>query len=121
MKIYAFRQRGDHTFSIKENVKKQKWQGIAVAADLYDLFWQIDDYANPYACEFIEYDRPFSLCAMINGSGDDVRLIDVELSDDVFDHFSDEEQWKRSRSFEKINAKTKTATLAHRPTNEESK
>ena len=102
MKIYAYREKGSG---------KSKWQGIAVAADLYSLFWQIADYASPYACEVIEYDRPFSLCAMTNGSGDDVRLIDVELSDDVFDHFSDKEQWKRSRSFRDVDSKTKKAVL----------
>ncbi|CAB4242251.1 hypothetical protein UFOVP83_51 [uncultured Caudovirales phage] len=112
MKIYAYREQGSG---------KSKWQGIAVAATHYDLFWQIDQHFDPYNCDIISFDRPFSFCALTNGSGYDVRLIDVELSDDVFDHFSDEEQWKNAKSFASVESKTKSAVLVHISTNEESK
>ena len=112
MKIYAYREKGSG---------KSKWQGIAVAATHYDLFWQIDQHFDPYNCDIISFDRPFSFCALTNGSGDDVRLIDVELSDDVFDHFSDESQWKNAKSFASVESKTKSAVLVHISTNEESK
>ena len=31
-----------------------QWQGMAAAINMKDLFWEIDQYGDPYSCEIIE-------------------------------------------------------------------
>ncbi len=53
--IYLIRLRKD--YYVEEDDKKQLGNvavGIVEGYDIYDLFWNVDEYCNPYACEFLE-------------------------------------------------------------------
>ena len=52
--IYLIRLRKD--YYVEEDDKKQLGNvavGIVSGYNIYDLFWNVDEYCNPYACEFL--------------------------------------------------------------------
>lgn len=46
--------------------KASGWQGIAVARNKVELFWQIDEHGDPYSVEIINLQQG-SMCATSDG------------------------------------------------------
>lgn len=50
---------------IDENKQPTGWVGFAVADNMMELFWEIDQYENPHLVE-VQKARSFSWCAKFN-------------------------------------------------------
>lgn len=73
--------------------------GLAVAATKKDLFWEIDQYGDPYACDVINIQYGSMLIevkAEFNEEKDtDTEYGDLEISESSPMPEIDEDKWKR--------------------------
>ena len=60
MKLYAFR--------VIVNKSKPKHFGIVAARDMDELFWLVDEFVDPYACEFAKMNS-MGLCVLREKGG----------------------------------------------------
>lgn len=59
-----------YSFRAMTEDKASFWVGFAVAQNMKDLFWQIDNHIDPYKVEIMKIDRG-SACLLLAEIGDD--------------------------------------------------
>ena len=77
---------------IDENEQPTGWVGFAAAANMVDLFWEIDKYGNPHLAE-VQKAQSFSWCAQLNSES--LEYHDHEVTEDC--ESLDPDKWKKPR------------------------
>jgi len=57
------------------------WMGFAMAENKTELFWEIDQYGDPYTCEVISERRSGSHCSLVQVDEEDGWRVVVERSE----------------------------------------
>lgn len=78
-------------FRVMENNKPNGWIGFAMAPNMKELFWVIDEFVDPYAVE-IQTAKSAGYCFQMQFTEDEVNCSDYETSDDQ--PFVDEGKWR---------------------------
>lgn len=77
---------------IDENEKPTGWVGFAAAANMMELFWEIDHYGNPDLAE-VQKARAFSWCAKFNARSMQYKKHEVTETCDALDP----DAWRKPR------------------------
>lgn len=92
MKAYYFRLMDD-------NDQPTNFVGIAVAKNMADLFWAIDEFGDPYRCQIMPVTASTGVCMYTKvtrhgGAVDDVERSDIEVSEN-FPYPDEGKKWKK--------------------------
>lgn len=90
MKIFAYRLKTTDDNSLG-------YCGIVFAKTKAGLFWVLDEFCDPYACEIMEIKQPGGVCFAINIEDDLISHDRLEVSSGVITTLIDEdadEDWK---------------------------
>jgi hypothetical protein len=73
------------------------WYGIAVARDINELFWVIDEHVDPFSCVIAvlkEGAVMFQAHPVLGSEEDEMELDNVEISESVWDAPCGKIAWK---------------------------
>ena len=83
-----------YSFRAVTEDKASFWVGFAVAQNMKDLFWQIDNHIDPYMVEIKKLERG-SACFKLFEDGEDFEESDHEI---IGCHYGDDEDdWKKPK------------------------
>lgn len=66
------------------------WHGLAVARDLYELFWLIDEEGDPYAAQI----KPIKAGFVAFRVDEDERLEEATVSEKARDAIDEQDGWR---------------------------
>lgn len=71
---------------INEDGKPTAWHGLAVGKNATELFWEIDEYGDPYSCEIIDVKNSASVCFKIEDDYffDEINVAETNVFEDLF-------------------------------------
>lgn len=66
---------------ILKNETFPHYHAFIIAKSLYELFWSLDEYSDPYSFEIYERKNGFSFCVEVQGIGNYCAISNIEASE----------------------------------------